>query len=430
MTKEQIVEAMFQVLSERMNHSGLSKFYSDARFLEDIGLDSTMVLQLLMFMEVDHGLCIPEEALMDNDLNTVRDAAQLMYEGQGLPKVEKGLEVYDDIKVHCVVSSLTEIVKRFPELDHRIMYFGVADAETCVNDRYQLSYHDQNISHDFFFEWYEKLYGMNVTPWYDKRISKEENAKQLEKLVVNRTPDQHIMVMLDMFQLPERENAFNKDPFPHYVMLGPTNDPDLWFMYDPDYRWEGVFNKDRIVNAVCQPSVSGGYIFSDKGARISHAQDIGAYFDISMILDRNPVTDTVREIVQAHIEGKDKQGNKLPTSDLMKALEEVPVLSIRKYAYEHAFAYFWRELRLPEEEFEQWCDAIEQLVKTYKLIHFQAMKFSTTQNKEQAQRIFELLDQQDDREFSLKKRLVEVKQLWEENHLDNSRVEQLEGTEV
>ena len=430
MTKEQIVEKIFQVLSEKMNHSNLEKFHSDARLLEDLALDSTMVLQLLMFMEIDHGLAIPEDALMNKDFDTVRAAAQLMYEGLALPKIEKGLEVYEDVKIHCVASNLGEIVKRFPELDHRILYFAVSDAEACVNDQYELTYHDENISHDFFFDWYERLYGMAVTSWYDATLSKSENAAKLTELVENRTPDQHIMVMLDMFHLPERENEFNKDPFPHYVMLAPTKDPELWFMFDPDYRWEGVFKKDRVLNAVCQPTVSGGYYFSDKGARPTPLHEVNAYFDANVVLDRNPVTDSIREIVQAHVDGKDKLGNDLPLSKLMKALEEVPVMSPRKYAYEHAYAYFWRELRLDESEFDDWCDVIDELAKTYKLIHFQAMKVSTTQDESMVGRIFELLDQQDEREFSLKKRLLEVKNIWVDTMLKKSEMEQLEGTEL
>lgn len=86
LTREQIIEAMFQVLSEKMSHNKLETFQSDARFLEDLALDSSLVLQMLMFLELDHGLGIPEDALMNKDFETVRSVAQLMYETQNLPK--------------------------------------------------------------------------------------------------------------------------------------------------------------------------------------------------------------------------------------------------------------------------------------------------------------------------------------------------------
>jgi len=427
MTKEQIVEAILKVLSESMSQPNMDKFHSDARLLEDLALDSSMVLHMLMLLEVEHEMAMDESALMNEDFETVRGVADTLYKGQNLPAYEKGLEVYEDVKIHCVASNLAEVVKRFPELDHRILYFAVSDANACIDDKYVLTYHDENINHDIFFNWYERLYGMPITSWYDKQASKEENLSTLESLVQNRESGQHIMVMLDMYHLPERENEFNKNPFPHYVMLGPTNNPDLWFMYDPDYRWEGVFNKDRILNAVAQPTVSGGYVFSELGARPTPAEEVSEFFEASVVRDANPVTDLIRAIISAHVKGEDKNGEPLPLENLIKAVEEIPVMSPRKYAYEHGFAFFWRELELPEPEFDDWCDVIDELAKTYKLIQFNAMKLSLTKNQAFAEKVFQLLDQQDEREFKLKQRLIEVKDLWAASVLEPSDTQQLEG---
>ena len=426
-TKEQIVESIFKVLSESMSQPNMDKFHSDARLLEDLALDSSLVLQMLMLLEVEHDMPMDESALMNEDFETVRAVANTLYQGQNLPVYEKGLEVYEDVKIHCVASNLAEVVKRFTELDHRILYFAVSDASACLNDRYVLSYHDENINHDIFFNWYERLYGMAIRSWYNKNISKSKNLETLESLVENRESGQHILVMLDMFHLPERENEFNKNPFPHYVMLGPTNDPDLWFMYDPDYRWEGVFSKERILNAVAQPTVSGGYVFSEKGARATPAEVVNDFFEASVVRDSNPVTDMIRTIITAHIRGEDKNGEPLPLENLIKAVEEIPVMSPRKYAYEHGFAFFWRELGLVESEFDDWCDVIDELAKTYKLIQFNAMKLSVTKNEAFAEKLFQLLDQQDEREFKLKRRLFEVKDIWTKKVFDLSDIPQLEG---
>lgn len=426
MTKEQIVESIFKVLSENMSLPNMEKFQSDARLLEDLALDSSMVLQMLMLLEIEYDIAMDESALMNEDFETVRAVANTLYKGQNLPSHEKGLEVYEDVKIHCVASNLAEIVKRFPDLDHRILYFAVSDANACVDDRFVMTYHDDNINHDIFFNWYERLYGMPIKSWYDKREKKEKNLAALESLVNGRQAGQHILVMLDMFHLPERENEFNKDPFPHYVMLGPTNNPDLWFMYDPDYRWEGVFKKDRILNAVAQPTVSGGYVFSEHGARPTPAEEVNAFFDASVVRDANPVTDMIRAIINAHIKGQDKNGDPLPMDNLIKAVEEIPVMSPRKYAYEHGFAFFWRELGLPEAEFDDWCDVIDELAKTYKLIQFNAMKLSMTKKETFAEKVFELLDQQDEREFKLKHRLIEVKDMWSASRLAVSETQSLE----
>lgn len=412
MTKEQIVDSIYKALSGKMENSHLSVFHSDARLREDLALDSSLVLQLLMHLELDFGLEISEGALMNEDFQTVRGVAKVLYDAQPLADTGKPLEVYEDVKIHCVASCLGEIIKRIPGLDHRVLYFGVWDSEVIVDEHCVLSYHSENISHQFFVEWCEKLYGMKMQSWYKSHLDKDKNIEKLISLVESRSEDQHIMVMLDMYVLPERVNEFNKDPFPHYLMLGPTGNPDEWMIYDPDYRWEGVIKKERILNAVRRPTVAGGFIFSDEDARPSQPQQIKAYFETCMNLNHNPMTDAAREILAAHLKGLDKKGGTLSLSQVGKALEELPILAVRKYAYEHGMAFFWRELLLSEEEFDYWCDVIDELAKAYKLVQYQAMKLAATGNRDFAEKTFALLNQQDQREFQIKKRLQEVFILW------------------
>lgn len=411
-TREQVVDCIYKVLSTKMAHLDLSAFHSDSRLREDLALDSSATLQLLVSLEVEFGLSLPEEALMNKDLDTVRAVAKLLYDAQPRRHPDRLLEYEEDIKLHCFVSCLSEIVKRHDEFDHRVLYFGVWDSEIVVSDRFEISYHSETINHGHFVDWYQRLYGIEIGAWYRHDRSKEENVEKLVSLVENRTPDQHIMVMLDMFRLPERVNEFNKDPFPHYLMLGPTLQPDEWMIYDPDYRWEGVTLKERILHAMRHPSVGGGYLFSDKAAHPPQPKQIRAYYEACMLLDENPMTSAIRRIVTAHLAGRDANGDELPLSRVGNALDEVPILSIRKYAYEHGFAFFWRELELAETEFDHWCEVIDELAKTYKVIQFQAIKLAATGHRGIADKIFELLDQQDARERTIKARMHEVYRQW------------------
>jgi acyl carrier protein len=411
-TKQQIAESMHQVLVGKMSHPCSTAFHSDARLREDLGLDSAAVLQLMVLLELELGLSLPEEAVMKNDFDTVRNVAKILYDAQPRPPSGKILEFEADIKLHCFVSCLSEVIKRHGQLDHRALYFGVWDSEIVVSDRYALSYHSETIRHDHFLAWYERLYGIKVQAWYDAALGKDENCKRLASLVETRAADEHIMVMLDMHQLPERANEFNKDPFPHYLMLGPTQVPDEWMVYDPDYRWEGVCKRERILQAMRHPSVSGGYIFSDKAARSPTDAQIRAYFDASIVVDSNPMTEAIRQILTAHLAGHDRRGAPLGVAELPAALEEIPILSIRKYAYEHGLAFFWRELDLPEAEFDRWCEVIDVLVKAYKLVQFYTLKLAATGERALAEKIFAVLHEQDEREGQIKKRLVEVYRQW------------------
>jgi petrobactin synthase len=411
-TKQQVGECMHRVLVEKMDHLCSTAFHTDARLREDLALDSAATLQLLVLLEVELGLGLPEETVMNHDLDTVRNVAKLLYDAQERPPSSKILEYEEDIKLHCFVSCLSEVLKRHEGLEHRVLYFGVWDSEIVVSDRCEISYHSETISHAHFLDWYERLYGMKVESWYDETLSKDENAKRLASLVETRSDDEHIMVMLDMHQLPERVNEFNKDPFPHYLMLGPTQTADEWMMYDPDYRWEGVVKRSRILQAMKHPSVRGGFIFSDKAARAPHPRQIKAYFDACMRPAQFPMAEAIREVLTAHLEGRDRNGEALSLSGLARALEEVPILSIRKYAYEHGLAFFWRELGLSEQEFDDWCEVIATLVKTYKLLQFQAVKLATTGERKLADRIFAILGEQEMRERQIKQRMLEVYRLW------------------
>jgi acyl carrier protein len=411
-TKQQVGECIYRVLVEKMGHPCSTAFHTDARLREDLALDSAATLQLLVLLELELGLGLPEETVMNHDLDTVRNVAKLLYDAQERPPSSKILEYEEDIKLHCFVSCLSEVIKRREGLEHRVLYFGVWDSEIVVSDSCAISYHSETISHSHFLDWYERLYGTKVESWYDAGSSKDENCRRLASLVETRSDDEHIMVMLDMHQLPERVNEFNKDPFPHYLMLGPTQDPEEWMIYDPDYRWEGVAKRDRILQAMKHPSVRGGFIFSDKAARAPTPRQIKAYFEACMLPAQFPMAEAVREVLTAHLEGRDRNGEELTLSRLASALQEVPILSIRKYAYEHGLAFFWRELGLAEQEFDHWCEVIATLVKTYKLLQFQAVKLSTTGDRKLAERMFAILTEQETRERQIKQRMIEAYRLW------------------
>ena len=312
------------------------------------------------------------------------------------------------IRVHCFVSCVCESLKRDESIDERPFYFGVWDAEFSTTAEYQLAYHSADSDQSFFCEWYERLYGPKVHPWYDKALSKDRNIERLIELVESRPARRNVLVMLDLFRLPERENKFNQNPFPHYVMLQTTERPEEWLMQDPDFRWEGRLPKQRILDAIASPSVAGGYYFEENGLHAPEELAIRSYFEVCLREHDNPFQSAIRSIVHAHLDGRAQAG--LP--GLTRALREIPVLAIRKYAYEHGFAFFWRAGLLDEPEFLAWCDAGEDLVKTFTTIQYRAMKLATTRDRSLAPALFALLDHQDQLEFRLKRRLMELFRAW------------------
>jgi petrobactin synthase len=312
------------------------------------------------------------------------------------------------IRVHCFVSCVCESLKRVPGVDQRPFYFGVWDAPFSVTERFELSYHSAGTQQAFFREWYERLYGAHIGEWYDHGAPRELNVRRLVDLVTSRPPTRRVMVMLDLFRLPERENKFNQNPFPHYVMLQTTEDPEQWLMQDPDFRWEGALPKERILDAVRSPAVAGGFSFDERSIVPAEDAAVRRYFAACLSYPHNPFTHALRGIVQAHVDGHAPGG----LTALRGALRQIPVMAIRKYAYEHGFAFFWRALALDVADFEAWCDEVEALVRGYTQVQHRAMKLSISGDRDLLPELMALLDEQDSRERRIKQRLLEVYDDW------------------
>ncbi|MGV1754558.1 DUF6005 family protein [Agrobacterium sp. CG674] len=431
MTRDDIYSAVKTVLTDHMSHPHMDGFGPDARLNEDLYLDSVLVLQVFLNLELEFGLAMPEKAISGEDIQTVDDLVRLyLPETSSLPvpsfpmtggETDEGVhgEAYYDIKVHCFVSCVCDGLKK-RGLDHRAFYCGIWDTKFAVSDRYQLRYHASDISQEFFRSWFERLYGVQMREWYDPALSKADNLAVMTELVRTCKDTDCVMVMLDMFHMPERENKFNQNPFPHYLMLQETGDDATWFVHDPDYRWEGVMERDKVIHAIMQPTVGGGYVFDIAQARAPDADDLRAYFESCLIVERNPIVDAVRTIIAAHLNGEAG----LTLSDLELAVRELPVLTIRKYAYEHGFAFFWRALKLPSAEFETWCEEIEALVQSLKNLHYACMRLSQTQDPAQATAVHAQLDEADRLETKLKTRLGEVFSQWREENCASSATAQ------
>ncbi len=404
-SKDAIIQAIRNVLIGPMAHPHMAEFGAQARLNEDLHLDSVMVLNLMLHLETAHGIDVPEREFSKDDFSTVADLAGLLL---GETAVADPPEEEIDIKVHCFVSCLCAGIKQCTGLDHRPFYFGVWDTGFAVDEQARLSYHAKDITHDHFRHWFRRLYGVPVMSWYKPEVSKSENIARFEHLLRTKSKTEHLMVMLNMYHLPERENKFNQNPFPHYVIIEETDDPDMWFMHDPDYRWEGVLPRKAILNAIDQPSVAGGYIYDRARAQTPTSETLQAYFKDTFIGQNNPFTDTIDAIVRCHFGPSATQ----PISNLDFALREMPVIAIRKYAYEHGFAFFWRALGYDDDIFEDWCDVIEELCAGYRGLHYKVVKLSRLATDEIAQDVFAELQRLNALEFRIKLGLKEQFDRW------------------
>lgn len=312
-----------------------------------------------------------------------------------------------EIKVHCVVSCFCEIIKRRSKVDFRPFYFGLWDGDFDITEEGVISYHSDNINHGSYLYWYEQLYGLKVHEWYDHSKSKQENLETFLHLVETKPENRYVMVMVDMSLLPERENKFHQKPFPHYLMISKTENENEWFMFDPDFRWEGNMEKEKVIHSIVDNPFGGGFFIDVPAVQEPKQEVVEAYFHETFKKDYNELTVKLKELIVTMVE-------KDALSSLISAVKQIPVLAIRKYSYEHAFAYFQEAIGYSEDEFEYWCDRVEEIVQGFTNVQYKAIKMAMTKNTALLPSIVEKLDEMDRVELKMKEELERQFIQWKE----------------
>lgn len=109
-------------------------------------------------------------------------------------------------------------------------------------------------------------------------------------------------------------------------------------------------------------------------------------------------------------------------SGLVVAVKQIPVLAIRKYSYEHAFAYFRETLQYSEQEFDYWCDRVEDIVQGFTNVQYRAIKMAMTNNKGMLLSIVEKLDEMNAIELQIKEELEKQFLSWKAIKINQSVV--------
>ncbi|MGO4543548.1 DUF6005 family protein [Paenibacillus sp. 2TAB23] len=321
------------------------------------------------------------------------------------------LEGEESIKVHCLISCLCEIVKRNSSVDYRPFYFGVWDGDFVVNENEELSYFSKDITHEAYLNWYTQLFGLPVKEWYDFSRSKAYNVEVLLQLLEEKPAHRSIIVHIDMALMPERENKFHQKPFPHFLMIEKTDNEDEWFMCDPDFRWEGIVRRERVLEAIRGNAFGGGYYIDAIRIQEPARENVEQLFLATFKGDRNELTAQIRGIVARLSAG----GEAEQLRRLTPSLRQLKVLAIRKYGYEHAFMYLMPERDPSDSAFIRYSDLVEELVQGYTTVQYLAIKLATTYRMELVETIHTHLDRLDDVEKQIKQGLEQFFFRWREH---------------
>lgn len=312
------------------------------------------------------------------------------------------------IKVHCIVSCLCEVIRERTDYDYRPFYIGLWDAPFDVTEDGQITYYQHDLNHSHYFRWYEKLFGAPVHEWYDAALPREANLERLLDLIEHCPPDRYIIAQIDLSLMPERENKFHQKPFPHFLILARTEREDEWQMIDADFRWRGIVQKERVIQAFLENPFGGGFYVDSEGVKEPTREAVAAYFQ-EVFRWENELTDTLRNRLAAI--GRGDTG--FPVDMVEKAVKQLPVLAIRKYSYEHALMYFIEETGSSDDTFEAYTDKVEELVRGFNNVQYQGMKFAMTGNRSQLPVILGKLEAMDRIEKEIKRELYRLYGLWE-----------------
>ncbi|MEP0508536.1 MAG: phosphopantetheine-binding protein, partial [Aurantimonas coralicida] len=68
-----LLDTVRRVLAEEIRHPGMERFALAARLREDLGIDSVILMELLVRLETGHGFEVPKTALDSARLITIGD---------------------------------------------------------------------------------------------------------------------------------------------------------------------------------------------------------------------------------------------------------------------------------------------------------------------------------------------------------------------
>lgn len=87
MSREMLKEAVLSIMREKMELKNVTHLEETMRLNQDLYIDSVMMLQLIVYIEMDLKLCVPEDEIEPKAFLTVGSLLDFMEELQPLHEV-------------------------------------------------------------------------------------------------------------------------------------------------------------------------------------------------------------------------------------------------------------------------------------------------------------------------------------------------------
>ncbi|MBK5473844.1 MULTISPECIES: petrobactin biosynthesis protein AsbD [Bacillus] len=87
MSREMLKEAILSIMREKMELKNVTHLEETMRLNQDLYIDSVMMLQLIVYIEMDLKLCVPEDEIDPKAFLTVGSLLDFMEELQPLHEI-------------------------------------------------------------------------------------------------------------------------------------------------------------------------------------------------------------------------------------------------------------------------------------------------------------------------------------------------------
>ncbi|WP_391559052.1 petrobactin biosynthesis protein AsbD [Robertmurraya sp.] len=78
MKRDEIFSVLYDIMKNHLELPTISKFHEHARLNDDLFMDSILILQLILHLEVHHQFEIPDEMIVARDFQTVGSLVSLL----------------------------------------------------------------------------------------------------------------------------------------------------------------------------------------------------------------------------------------------------------------------------------------------------------------------------------------------------------------
>ncbi|EJS67756.1 hypothetical protein COI75_23415 [Bacillus cereus] len=174
--------------------------------------------------------------------------------------------------------------------------------------------------------------------------------------------------------------------------------------------------REKVLHSVQDNPFGGGYYIDIEGIQEPTQEMVASYFMETFKKNDNELTMELKNLIIKMANEEDGYS----VSGLVAAVKQIPVLAIRKYSYEHAFAYFRETLQYSEQDFDYWCDRVEDIVQGFTNVQYRAIKMAMTNNKDMLFSIVEKLDEMNTIELQIKDELERQFLSWKDRKTNQS----------